>query len=308
MNTVVKKYFVNINYFFVTLIIFLLLIQSKLALTITTKYIICFFLIATIGISHGAYDGHKGLVFLKERINFSKLLFYFTYISLVLFVFFFWYLNPKVSLIIFLIISSFHFGKEDLEIYVTKIFRFRVIIFFLKGSLIILLPLYFKYDETNEIFNSILFLQSSTLIPDSFVKLFLPLNLLLQVFFYIYILIKRNILYKDFLIIFSEIFLIIIIFYLFSIITAFALYFCFMHSLKNIIVISSELNANIYIGFKSFLLKSLPITIITFLLLFLSLFVLTNIEPLEEVIQKTIFIGLASLTLPHIVLHYFIDR
>ena len=308
MNAVVKKYFVNINYFFVALVIFLLLIQSKVDLTITTKYIICFFLIATIGISHGAYDGHKGLVFLKEKINFPKLLFYFTYISLVLFVFFFWYLNPKISLIIFLILSSFHFGKEDLEIYISKIFRFRVIIFFLKGSLIILLPLYFKYDETNEIFNSILFLQSSTLIPSSFVKLFLLLNLLLQFFFYIYILIKRNILYKDFLIIFSEIFLIIIIFYLFSIITAFTLYFCFIHSLKNIITISSELNTNIYLGFRIFLLKSLPITIITFLLLFLSLFVLTSIEPLEEVIQKTIFIGLASLTLPHIVLHYFIDR
>jgi Brp/Blh family beta-carotene 15,15'-monooxygenase len=307
MNAVVKKYFVNINYFFVALIIFLLLIQSKVDLTITTKYIICFFLIATIGISHGAYDNHKGLVFLKEKINFPKLLFYFTYISLVLFVFFFWHLNPKISLIIFLIISSFHFGKEDLEIYITKIFRFRVIIFFLKGSLIILLPLYFKYDETNEIFNSLLFLRSSTLIPISFVKLFLPLNFLLQFFFYIYILIKRNILYKDFLIIFSEIFLIIIIFYLFSIITAFTLYFCFIHSLKNIIAISSELNNNIYLGFRSFLLKSLPITIITFLLLFLSLFVLASIEPLEEVIQKTIFIGLASLTLPHIVLHYFID-
>ena len=298
MSKVVKKYFVNINYFFVALVIFLLLIQSKVDLTITTKYIICFFLIATIGISHGAYDGHKGLVFLKEKINFPKLFFYFTYIGLVLFVFFFWYLNPKISLIIFLILSSFHFGKEDLEIYISKIFRFRVIIFFLKGSLIILLPLYFKYDETNEIFNSILFLQSSTLIPSSFVKLFLLVNLLLQFFFYIYILIKRNILYKDFL----------IIFYLFSIITAFTLYFCFIHSLKNIIAISSELNTNIYLGFRIFLLKSLPITIITFLLLFLSLFVLTSIEPLEEVIQKTIFIGLASLTLPHIVLHYFIDR
>jgi Brp/Blh family beta-carotene 15,15'-monooxygenase len=292
MSKVVKKYFVNINYFFIALVIFLLLIQSKVDLTITTKYIICFFL----------------LVFLKEKINFPKLLFYFTYISLVLFVFFFWYLNPKISLIVFLILSSFHFGKEDLEIYISKIFRFRVIIFFLKGSLIILLPLYFKYDETNEIFNSILFLQSSTLIPSIFVKLLLPLNLLLQFFFYIYILIKRNILYKDFLIIFSEIFLIIIIFYLFSIITAFTLYFCFIHSLKNIIAISNELNSNIYLGFRSFLLKSLPITVITFLLLFLSLFVLTSIEPLEEVIQKTIFIGLASLTLPHIVLHYFIDR
>ena len=308
MNTVVKKYFVNINYFFVALVIFLLLIQSKVDLTITTKYIICFFLIATIGISHGAYDGHKGLVFLKEKINFPKLLFYSTYIGLVLFVFFFWYLNPKISLIIFLILSSFHFGKEDLEIYITKIFRFRVIIFFLKGSLIILLPLYFKYDETNEIFNSILFLQSSTLIPSIFVKLLLPLNLLLQFFFYIYILIKRNILYKDFLIIFFEIFLTVIIFYFFSIIAAFTLYFCFIHSLKNIIIISSQLNPNIYLGFKIFFLKSLPITILTFLILLASLYIFSNLETLEEVIQKTVFIGLASLTLPHIVLHYFIDR
>jgi len=95
MSTVVKKYFVNVNYFFVALVIFLLLIQSKVDLTITTKYIICFFLIATIGISHGAYDGHKGLVFLKEKINFPKLLFYFTYISLVFICFLFLVFKSK---------------------------------------------------------------------------------------------------------------------------------------------------------------------------------------------------------------------
>ena len=217
-------------------------------------------------------------------------------------------LNPKISLTIFLIISSFHFGKEDLEIYITRIFKFRSIIFFLKGSLIILLPLYLKPEETNEIFNNILFSNSSNLIPDSFVKLFLPLNLLIQFFFYVYIFSKRRLLYKDFLIIFFEIFLKVIIFYFFSIITAFTLYFCLIHSLKNIIIISSQLNPNIYLGFKIFFLKSLPITILTFLILLASLYIFSNLETLEEVIQKTVFIGLASLTLPHIVLHYFIDR
>jgi Brp/Blh family beta-carotene 15,15'-monooxygenase len=308
MEMILKKYFANINYFFFVFIIFLLLIEDLVNLTVTIKYIICFFLITTIGISHGAYDSHKGLIFLNKKIKFSKLLFYLTYISLVLFVFIIWYLNPKISLTIFLIISSFHFGKEDLEIYITRIFKFRSIIFFLKGSLIVLLPLYFKPEETNEIFNNILFSYSSNLIPDNFVKLFLPLNLLIQFFFYVYIFSKRRLLYKDFLIIFFEIVLTVIIFYFFSTITAFTLYFCFIHSLKNIIIISSQLNTNIYLGFKIFLLKSLPITILTFLILLASLYVFSNLETLEEVIQKIVFIGLASLTLPHIVLHYFIDR
>ena len=178
----------------------------------------------------------------------------------------------------------------------------------MKGSLIVLLPLYFKPEETNEIFNNILFSYSSNLIPDNFVKLFLPLNLLIQFFFYVYIFSKRRLLYKDFLIIFFEILLTVIIFYFFSTITAFTLYFCFIHSLKNIIIISSQLNTNVYLGFKIFLLKSLPITILTFLILLASLYVFSNLETLEEVIQKIVFIGLASLTLPHIVLHYFIDR
>jgi Brp/Blh family beta-carotene 15,15'-monooxygenase len=308
MEMILKKYFMNINYFFFVFIIFLLLIEDLVNLTLTIKYIICFFLITTIGISHGAYDSHKGLIFLNKKIKFSKLLFYLTYISLVLFVFIIWYLNPKISLTIFLIISSFHFGKEDLEIYITRIFKFRSIIFFLKGSLIVLLPLYFKPEETNEIFNNILFSYSSNLIPDNFVKLFLPLNLLIQFFFYVYIFSKRRLLYKDFLIIFFEIVLTVIIFYFFSTITAFTLYFCFIHSLKNIIIISSQLNTNIYLGFKIFLLKSLPITILTFLILLASLYIFSNLETLEEVIQKIVFIGLASLTLPHIVLHYFIDR
>ena len=308
MEMILKKYFMNINYFFFVFIIFLLLIEDLVNLTVTIKYIICFFLITTIGISHGAYDSHKGLIFLNKKIKFSKLLFYLTYISLVLFVFIIWYLNPKISLTIFLIISSFHFGKEDLEIYITRIFKFRSIIFFLKGSLIVLLPLYFKPEETNEIFNNILFSYSSNLIPDNFVKLFLPLNLLIQFFFYMYIFSKTRLLYKDFLIIFFEILLTVIIFYFFSTITAFTLYFCFIHSLKNIIIISSQLNTNIYLGFKIFLLKSLPITILTFLILLASLYVFSNLETLEEVIQKIVFIGLASLTLPHIVLHYFVDR
>ena len=98
-------------------------------------------------------------------------------------------------------------------------------------------------------------------------------------------------------------FLIIIVFYLFAPIVAFTLYFCFMHSLKNILLISNELNPNLIRGFQIFFKKSLFLTLITFFILIISLFFLIKFNLLQNSIEKIIFIGLASLTLPHIILH-----
>ena len=307
METNLKKYLITINFLFFILILFLFLIQDLINLSSSNKYIICFFLIATIGVSHGAYDGHKAEKFFFKKIKYSKLLFYLTYISLALFVVYSWYLNPKISLIIFLIVSSFHFGKEDLEIYITRVFKFRSVIFFLKGSLIILLPLYFKFNETNEIFNKLFFTKEFTLISNNLAHVMLPINLLVQFLLYLYIFFKKKIFYKDLLVIFFEIALTIIIFIFFSTIVAFTLYFCFIHSLKNILVIASELNSNIYTGINTFILRALPITTITFFTLLASLYIFSNFDILENALQKIIFIGLASLTLPHIILHYFLE-
>jgi Brp/Blh family beta-carotene 15,15'-monooxygenase len=307
METNLKKYLIAINFLFFILIVFLFLIQDLINLSSSNKYIICFFLIATIGVSHGAYDGHKAEKFFFKKIKYSKLLFYLTYISLALFVVYSWYLNPKISLIIFLIVSSFHFGKEDLEIYITRVFKFRSVIFFLKGSLIILLPLYFKFNETNEIFNKLFFTKEFTLISNNLAHVMLPINLLVQFLLYLYIFFKKKIFYKDLLVIFFEIALTIIIFIFFSTIVAFTLYFCFIHSLKNILVIASELNSNIYTGINTFILRALPITTITFFTLLASLYIFSNFDILENALQKIIFIGLASLTLPHIILHYFLE-
>jgi len=307
MNTNLKKYTAIINILFSILIIFLFIFQNLINLPFLNKSIICFFLIATIGISHGAYDSYKAQIFFYKNTKYTKLLFYLSYISLVLFVFYTWYLNPKLSLIIFLIISSLHFGKEDLEIYITRIFKFRSIIFFLKGSLIILLPLYFSFNETNEIFSKLLFSKQSSLIANNLVNILLPINLLFQFLFYLYFFLKKKISFKDLFVIIFEIFLTIIIFKFFSTIVAFTLYFCFIHSMKNILIIASELNSNIYTGIKTFALRALPITIVTFLILFVSLYFFSNIYILEDVLQKIIFIGLASLTLPHIILHYFLE-
>lgn len=308
MNYNLKKYFNINNFFFLLLICILSVINFFLDLPSSYIYILCFLLIATIGVSHGAYDGKKGEILFNDKFKNSKFIFYFIYIALVFLVFIFWYLNPLISLIIFLLISSLHFGKEDLEIYLDKKYRHLTLLFFLKGSLIILLPLFFNFEKTNLIFNTILFSNNYLLLSNNYVKFILAINLLMQVLFYLYIYFIKKLNRSDFFSIIFEIFLIIIIFYLFTPIVAFTLYFCFMHSVKNILLISDELNSNLFRGFQIFVKRSLFLTLITFFILLISLFFLIKFDLLENSIEKIIFIALASLTLPHIILHYIAEN
>ena len=298
-----KNYFNNINIFFLLLICILATINFFLNLPSAYIYIFCFLLIATVGVSHGAYDGKKGELLFNNKFKNWKFIFYFTYVALAISVFIIWYLNPLISLIIFLVVSSFHFGKEDLEIYLDKKYRHHLFIFFLKGSLIVLLPLFFNFEQTNLIFNTIIFSKNYILLSSNYTKLILILNLLTQAIFYLYAYLKKKLNRSDFISIIFEIFLIIIVFYLFAPIVAFTLYFCFMHSLKNILLISNELNPNLIRGFQIFFKKSLFLTLITFFILIISLFFLIKFNLLQNSIEKIIFIGLASLTLPHIILH-----
>ena len=77
------------------------------------KNIICFFLISIIGVSHGSLDHIKGCKLMKfYKIN-NRYLFYPIYIFCCLLVIFFWKMIPFISLILFLLVASYHFGKED---------------------------------------------------------------------------------------------------------------------------------------------------------------------------------------------------
>ena len=59
-----------------------------------------------------------------------------------------WIFIPSILLIIFLLVASYHFGKEDAQFLHDHNSLFMGIMYFLKGSLVILAPLYFHFDET----------------------------------------------------------------------------------------------------------------------------------------------------------------
>ena len=303
-----KKINFNHSFIFFLLCNIFSLIAFKIN-TFTISPFICLLLILSIGISHGSLDNFKGrkLFQILKIDNFS--IFYFAYILIALIVIFLWILIPYVSLIIFLMVASYHFGKEDTQFLIIENSYYNQFLFFLKGSLIVFAPMYFHFDETISIFRLLLienesFYKFLDLIESNRVLLYcVILSTLANI-----LLFTKNFELKKFTI-FLDYFSILIINYYFSPLVAFTIYFCFLHSIRHSISLMSELDENnLGNGFKIFIKKALPLTFITAIFCVIGLYLLNNTYNFDSSILKIIFIGLASLTFPHILLEYLIEK
>ena len=308
MNNKSKKINFNHSFIFFFLCNIFSLITFKIN-NFTISPLICLFLILSIGISHGSLDNVKGrkLFHILEINNFS--IFYIAYILIALVVIISWIFIPYISLIIFLMVASYHFGKEDTQFLITENSYYNQFLFFLKGSLIVFAPMYFHFDETISIFR-LLLIENETfyyfldLIETKRILLYcIILSTLANI-----LLFTKNFELKKFTI-FLDYFSILIIYYYFSPLVAFTIYFCFLHSIRHSISLMSELDENkLSNGFKVFIKKALPLTIITAIFSLIGLYLLYNIYNFDSSILKIIFIGLASLTFPHILLEYLIEK
>ena len=263
--------------------------------------IISLLLILSIGISHGSLDHIKGKKLLKVLGIKSSSVFYLGYIFVGLTTIFIWLLFPKFLLLLFLIVAAFHFGKEDSE-FISKNKNFELI-YFLKGSLVIVAPLLFRKNETLSIFKSLNFdISGNILIYNEILYLFIFLSFISNI---ILSLNKsfdtKSLLLMDFL-------SLIILNYFLNPILAFTFYFCFLHSIRHSISLIQEININLIKGLPIFIKKAAPLTIITIISYLIALYFLNNSNDLNESIYKVIFIGLASLTFPHILLEYLIKK
>ena len=308
MNNRIKK--INLNHsflFFLFCNIFSLI--TFVINDFTISPLICLLLILSIGISHGSLDNVKGKkLFQIIGIN-NTSIFYLSYVLIAIMIIILWIIIPVFSLVIFLVVASYHFGKEDTQFLIIEKSIFNELLFLIKGSLIILAPMYFHFDETVYIFklllvDSELFYRFLSFLETNKILLF---GIFLATLSNI-ILFTRNFEFKKFTI-FFDYFSILIINYYFSPLIAFTIYFCFLHSIRHGISLMLELNENdLNIGFRLFIKKALPLTILTALFCLLSLYFLNNSYSFNSSILKIIFIGLASLTFPHILLEYLIEK
>ena len=263
------------------------------------KNIICFFLISIIGVSHGALDHVKGYKLIKiYKIN-NKYFFYPVYIFCCLLVIFFWIIFPSVTLILFLLVASYHFGKEDSCVGSVIKKRFINLFYLFKGSVVVVAPLFFHTEETLQIFkilgDNLILMHENFLISLLIISFIANFTIMLW---------SNNggFFLADWVTIFA-------LNAFFSPLVAFTIYFCFLHSVRHSFGLIYEINdKNFKDGFNKFLKKALPLTLVTAILFVVSVYILTNYYVLDYAILKVIFIGLASLTFPHILLEYLIEK
>ena len=267
---------------------------------------VCLFLILSVGISHGAMDNYKANKILKiYKIN-NKIIFYLIYTLISLLVIIFWFFFASLTLLFFLLVASYHFGREDTSFLNIGNSNFDQLFYLIKGSLIIFAPLFFHIDETLKIFQ-VLLINDEVLFFIKDQHWIVNICLSLGILGYLYFIFKKKL--KDFEILILDIISILVLNFIFSPLIAFTIYFCFLHSIRHIISVSYELDKSSFSnGVKIFVKKALPLTVVTALLYLLAMLYLSNSYGLNDVIIKVIFIGLASLTFPHILLEYLIEK
>ena len=269
----------------------------------------CLFLILIIGVSHGSLDHVKGGKLIKIFKIENMTLFYISYILIAVIVITLWVLAPSILLIIFLLVASYHFGKEDTQFLHNYNSNFMGILYFLKGSLVILAPLYFHFEETIKIFKLLLIDNENFYSSLSFIEnnKLIDLGIILSSISSIILFIKKFNL-KNFSI-FFDYFSILILNYYLSPLIAFTAYFCFLHSVRHSMTLIYELdNNNMKNGLLIFIKKAMPLTVLTAVICLIGIYLLNFKYEFNDSIIKVIFIGLASLTFPHILLEYLLDK
>ena len=257
------------------------------------QIIIGFLLIFSFGILHGAND----LLLIdnikekKHPLPFFKIVSY--YVLLVLVGAFLFYLLPWLALVLFFIVSAYHFGEQQWQSLNQKVSKwFSVLFQFIYGATILFLLFTFHLHEVQKIIFQITKLSIDTLYIITALKIIVPVLFLLGFYLYLKFERLRKLLLTEtlYLLIF------IIIFKSSSLIWGFALYFVLWHSIPSIIDQTKFLYGNY--SFKLF------VTYCKSALLYwgvsiLGISVLYFVFKQEQLFNALFFSFLAAITFPH---------
>ncbi|MDE2423872.1 MAG: Brp/Blh family beta-carotene 15,15'-dioxygenase [Betaproteobacteria bacterium] len=238
-----------------------------------------------LGVPHGALDPvfAQKILFLKSFKDW--LIFVLIYVVLSIIVVCIWWQLPLIFMSIFLLLSTIHFSR-DLNEKINKFYRL------IYGGSIIILPTVFHQSEIQNIFSSILNINSGIQIT-GFLKL-MSLPWFTANLISIFLIFKRD------WHIGLELFALTLLATLSPPLIAFTVYFCGMHSLRHI------LRTKIYSNLSYIKLGLLSVIPMTSLIVFVILsWKFLAILPDNNQLLRFIFVGLAALTVPHMLL---IDR
>tara|TARA_B100000212_G_scaffold335594_1_gene307759 strand:- start:2289 stop:3206 length:918 start_codon:yes stop_codon:yes gene_type:complete len=265
---------------------------------------LCFIFIITIGASHGAFDKSKGKKILNHFKIENTFVFYFLYISTIFTIILSWVYVPQILTFLFLLISVYHFGGEDLEYYLS--YKSNFVENILRGIIVLLTPLLIKTELTLYLFDLVGL--SFPLYSFEFIQSYYYLLTSLLLFSILYFTYKINFVNMKLLFI-AESSMIFMSFIYFSPFVAFTLYFCFLHSPRHYYNSIKELKKNLDFSSINQINKDIiSLTIATISMFIVSFIFLYYRYPLNESIYIASIIGLASLTFPHIIVELIDDK
>lgn len=265
---------------------------------------LCLLAVITVGTSHGALDHVKGRQLLQVfHIN-SMLVFYVVYVLVGVATIATWLAFPEALLMIFLAVAAFHFGKEDSEFFITEASSpLQDVLYFLKGTVVISAPLLFHQLETLAIFTALRFdLSASIIVSDVFLYGAISLGFLSNLW------LARKQRNRIKVLLCLDFFSVVLLNFFLHPLVAFTVYFCFLHSIRHSLSLIHTIDQNLHKSIPIFLRKIAPLTLVTAIGFLLFLYLVTTHYTIDESIQKVIFIGLASLTFPHILLEYLLEK
>ena len=246
-------------------------------------------MVVVIGLPHGALDGAVAMHLGVGRSINAILKFLASYLLCAIFVIIIWYNFPDLSLVVFLIISMIHFGWGDANSNLRPQFFLQIVS---HGGIVTFGIVYFHVDEVLPIFDMLT--QSNSYFVIQFSKF---IFYIISFFTFIYFtLIFRN---QALRLRFLELIFVWLIVIFVPPLLSFAVYFCFVHTARHIRNIWNELK--IKINPKIIISQAIILTIASWIFGIFALYYIDSGD-LDSDIIRVIFIGLAALTVPHMIL------
>ena len=267
-----------------------ILILAPSLVSINTQLILLVTTVTIIGIPHGYFDF---LVAKKLYSNsdywLSKFILIYTATSLLyLYV---WVISPVFALVLFLLMAQYHFAVEESGNLDTR----NIILMFILGGVPIFTPIIFQTEDVFSLFAVLLNQEFSNVVFSALYQTMYVVAVLAVIFLYAR---RLSLLYA----------LLLINFIYLPPLLSFILYFCFHHSLRH--YLDALIDSNLFekkISLTKYVFLFLVLTIAFTFITLLMLSSLAQIS-LESAVIKYIFITLACLTLPHLLLNSIYER
>ena len=252
-----------------------------------------FFLIFTFGILHGANDLLliANIKTTKQSKSLLKLFAY--YIIVVLAGALLFYFIPHISLLLFLIVSAYHFGEQQWQKTLVGFPKWLQATFeFLYGIMILQLLFIFHINEVQTIILKI----ATITMPDPYFDLALQISSVAFISLSFYIFLKSEKIRSQLLIEFFYMLLFTILFKSSSLIWGFAIYFVLWHSIPSIIDQIKFLHGSF--SFKNFIIYCITARIY-WLVSILGIAGIYFICQDQQLFNALFFSFLAAVTFPH---------